>query len=217
MQPPRTAYPATESALRAMLADAGLDRASFERPLARCDLAHCRGTCCSEGVTLNDEVAAVLRHLLRKEADFFRASGVDPETALEREGRAWRTALRPEPFHALVPDYPAHLPDTACAFLLADSRCALQALADARGLHPWHYKPLACWLHPVSISPEGVVLHDAATDPYGEHTGFTTATHCGRTAPCGRPAAEVLRAEIDFLGEVLGRDLLGETGSDPTA
>ncbi len=213
MQPPRTAYPATESALRAAMADAPLDRASFERPLARCALARCQGTCCSEGVYLNAEVAATLRNLLRREGELFRSLGMErPEEAIVDEvedgARSVRTALKPKPFRALVPDYPAHFPETACALLLDDARCALQVAAEEKGLHPWHFKPLACWLHPVSISPEGIRLHDAAGDPYPG--GWTSETHCGRTEPCGRPAREVLRAELDFLGAVLGRDLLAD-------
>ena len=213
MYPPRTAYPATESALRAALWDAPLDRGSFERPLAPCRLSHCRGTCCSEGVHLNREVAAVLRHVLEREAETLREVGMErPEEALVEEDGGVRTALRPKPFRALVPDYPAGFGDTACAFLLDDSRCALQALAEAKGLHPWHYKPLACWLHPISVSPDGIRLHDEATDPYREErgAGFTSRTHCGRTDPCGRPAREVLREELRFLGDVLGRDLFTE-------
>jgi hypothetical protein len=215
MQPPLTAYPATESALRAAMADAPLDHESFERPLSRCALERCHGTCCSEGVYLNAEVAATVRNLLRREAETFRSLGMErPEEAVVEElaygARSVRTALKPKPFRALVPDYPAHFPETACAFLLGGARCALQVAAQARGLHPWHYKPLACWLHPVSISPEGIRLHARASDPYGG--GWTSETHCGRTEPCGRPAREVLRAELEFLGGILGRDLLAADG-----
>ena len=220
MQPPRTAYPATESALRAALADAPLDRASFQRPLSRCALTRCHGTCCSEGVYLNAEVAATLRNLLRREGERFRSLGMErPEEAVVEEVedgvRSVRTALRPKPFRARVPDYPAHFPETACAFLLDDARCALQVVAEAKGLHPWHYKPLACWLHPVSLSPEGIRLHDTASDPYPG--GWTSRTHCGRTEPCGRPALEVLGAELEFLGSVLGRDLLAAPDDAPGA
>ena len=211
MQPPRTAYPATESALRAALAHAPLDRESFERPLARCALARCHGTCCAEGVYLNAEVAATVRNLLRRDGELFRSLGMErPAEAVVEEVedgvRSVRTALRPKPFRALVPDYPAHFPETACAFLLDDARCALQVVAEAKGLHPWHYKPLACWMHPISISPEGIRLHDRASDPYPG--GWTSETHCGRTEPCGLPARDTLRAELEFLGGILGRDLL---------
>jgi hypothetical protein len=122
-----------------------------------------------------------------------------------RDDGVERTAVKPRAFHALVPDYPAHFPDTACAFLTPDARCALQVIAEAEGRHPWTYKPLACWLHPISISPERIALPDEATDPYPG--GFATQTHCGRSEPCGVPAREILADELAFLGEILGRDL----------
>lgn len=214
---PHTAFPATERALRAALAEAQLHRGSFERRLAPCSLAHCRGTCCSEGVYVNAEVALVLEQIARREANFFRAVGLDlPEQVIVRErteqGTVKRTALQPRAFHDLVADYPEHLADTACAFLREDGCCGLQLLAEARGLHPWYYKPAACWLHPISISPEGIELHDELSDPHRSegYRGFTSQTHCGRTAPCGQPAFGVLHEELRFLGEILGRDLLAE-------
>lgn len=215
---PPTGFPATARAVRQAFAGARLDAASFGRPLSPCSLAACGGTCCYDGVYVNPEVAAVLEHLAHREAPFFRSVGLDlPDPVIVEEpgedGASYpRTALRHEPFHREVEGYPEHFADTACAFLLADARCGLQVLAEARGLHPWHYKPMACWLHPISLSPEEVVLHDAATDPYAEGGcgGFSSATPCGRTDPCGRPAARVLRPELEHLGAWLGRDLLAE-------
>lgn len=206
-----TAFPATARALRAALAGAPLDAASFERPLSRCDLGRCHGTCCAEGVYLNPEVAAVVRTLERRHAAFFAGVGLDTSAPLtveepEADGPpSVRTARRPKPFHDLVPDYPFHFPDTACAFLTPDARCGLQLLATHEGRHPWHYKPLACWLHPISLAPAGIRLHDRASDPYPG--GFTTATHCGRTAAGGRAAREVLGEELAYLGAMLGREL----------
>lgn len=208
---PDTAFPATTRALRAAAGDAPFDAASFERPLSPCALGRCHGTCCAEGVYLNPEAAAVVRTLERRHRAFFAAAGLDTSTPLvveepEAAGPpSVRTALRAKPFHALVADYPFHFPDTACAFLTPDARCGLQLLAAHEGRHPWHYKPLACWLHPISLSPAGIRLHDPASDPYPG--GFTTATPCGRTDPAGRPAREVLGAELAYLGEVLGREL----------
>lgn len=196
-----------------------MDAASFERPLARCDLAHCRGTCCAEGVFLNPEVASVVEKLARRYPAELAAFGLDLSTPLVEvdeapgEPPSARTALRPRPFHAAVPDYPAHFPDTACALLTPDARCALQLLAEAEGRHPWHYKPPACWLHPISAARDGIRLHDARTDPYPG--GFTSATHCGRSPACGRPAREVLAPELAFLGELLGRDLPAELAVPP--
>lgn len=206
---PRTAFAATERMLRSTLADTPVDAASFERRLTPCLLARCGGTCCAEGVSLNGEEALVLTQLTRKHAAFFRELLPDmPEPALVREDGVQRTAKKPRDFHGRVPDYPPHFPDTACAFLTEDARCALQCLAVAEGKHPWAYKPVACWLHPISISPERIALPDENTDPYPG--GFASQTHCGRSEACGSPARQVLAPELEFLGQVLGRDLLGE-------
>ena len=198
-----------------------MDAASFTRPLARCDLARCRGTCCAEGVYLNPELASVVEKLARRYPAELAALGLDLTAPLveldETPGElpAARTRRRPHPFHELVPDYPYHFPDTACALLTADARCALQVVAELEGRHPWHYKPPACWLHPISAGRDGIRLHDALSDPYPG--GFTSATHCGRTAACGRPAGEVLAPELAFLGTLLDRDLLAELQADPAA
>lgn len=220
---PPTAYPATARALRDAFADAPLDVASFARPLARCALTDCRGTCCTEGVTLNAEEAMVLRTLVRREGDALRAlapelpaapilpeavasDDADVEDDPDDDGPA-RTALVPRRYHGVVAGYPPHFHDAACAFLTPDARCALQALADARGRPSWYWKPLACWLHPIALDGAGIRLPDAASDRYG---GFASATPCGRDAPGGRAAHEMLAPELDALGALLGRDLRAE-------
>ena len=200
-----TGFPATARLLAARFADAAVDEASLARPLARCDLAVCGGTCCTHGASLNAEEALVIRQLTRKHEARFRewVPDLPAELVVAADG-ASRTALKPRAMHGRVPGYPAHFPDTACAYLDADARCALQRLAESEGRHPWAYKPLACWLHPIALSPERVTLPDATTDPHPG--GFASATHCGRTCPGGRPAREVLGPELAHLARVLGEE-----------
>jgi hypothetical protein len=222
-----TAFPATAGAARGAFGDAPLDAASFARPLARCALGDCRGTCCTEGVTLNAEEAMVLRALVRREGPALRALAPDmPEapivplddTAVEEdaddgEDGPARTALVPRRYHGVVAGYPAHFADAACAFLTPDARCALQALADARGRPAWYWKPLACWLHPIALG-DAIALPDAASDRHadGAGGGFASCTPCGRTACGGAPARDVLAPELRALGALLGRDLVAEAG-----
>jgi hypothetical protein len=227
--PALTAYPQTEAALRRTLADALVDAPSFSRPLTRCSLAACKGMCCYDGVYVGDEAAAVITDVARREAAFFRGLGLDlPDEVIvdgEWEGlvAGRKTAVAPHPFSREVADFPAHFGDTACVFHLDDGRCALQVLSVERGHHPWYYKPFTCWQHPISIVPGAggagavVLLDSEETDPYRlpGYDGFVTQTFCGRTAPCGRPAHEVLAEELSLLGAIAGRDLAGELRSVP--
>lgn len=203
---PRTAFTATERMLRARFGDAPVDAASFRRRLRPCSLDRCGGTCCAAGASLNGEEALVIRQLVRRHAGIFAVLVPDlPQPAVVRDAGTERTATKRRAWREAVPDFPAHFADEACGFLLADGRCALQCLADAEGRHPWSFKPLACWLHPISLSPDGIALPDETTDPYPG--GFATATHCGRAEACGAPAGDVLATELRFLGDLLGRDL----------
>jgi hypothetical protein len=62
----------------------------------------------------------------------------------------------------------------------------------------------------LSISPEKITVYDENTDPYRfpDYDGFLSQTFCGRTMALGRPAYEVLRPELEFLGRILGKYLI---------
>jgi hypothetical protein len=217
-----TAFPATERAYREAVTGRGVDRRSFDRPLSRCDLANCRGSCCATGVALNDESAAVIRRVVAAEREFFARIGChlpdDPVTTrVDDEGVPFsRTTLVPRQFHGRVEGFAEHFPDASCCFLLGDGRCSLQVLSVSRGRHPWYYKPFPCWLHPIVVSEAGVTVPDEETDVLRDigDGGFTTATLCGRTDRGGRPAAELLGDELEFLSAVTGRDLRAELSGD---
>ncbi len=212
-----TAFASAEAALVESCAAAPVDGAAFRRKLSRCSLSNCHGTCCYDGVHVDDDTGTILQRLADQRADEFREMGLSlPDAVIVHE--QWRgsdpaakTAVKPFPFSSVVEDYPAHFNDTACVFLLDDARCGLQVLAERDGEHPWYYKPFSCWLHPISVSPSKITLPDDSTDPFRfpDYDGFASKTFCGRTCDGGQPAAEVLRAELEFLGRVLHRDILG--------
>ncbi len=218
-----TVYPETLTWLGETVAAMKVDTASLRRPLRRCDLALCRGTCCHDGVYLGPEEAEVLRRVVSGARGEFETMGLslpDPVVVYGRwrgAGSGPKTAVRPEPKRGAVEDYPSHFPETACVFLLPDARCALQALAMRQGLPPWYYKPLTCWMHPLAIDgvEEGqpvLTLHDEASDPqrFSDYDGFVSRTPCGRTCAGGEPAWRVLEEELRFLGGLGERDLVGE-------
>jgi hypothetical protein len=222
---PLTAFEKTEERLRECCAAAEFDVPSFNRKLARCDLSSCRGMCCYDGVYVDEHTGQVLEKLaLERKADFQRM-GLDlPERILVED--RWRpstlvtdrrTALREFPFASVVDGYPAHFRQTACIFLLADGRCGLQVLAGWDGKHPWYYKPIPCSLHPISISPEAITVHDELTDRYRFpwYDGYVVRTFCGRTCSEGRPAMELLEDELAFLAAILARDIIGPASGEP--
>jgi hypothetical protein len=212
-----TVFSKSAAILKEQYADAKFDFAEFQRELTRCSLSTCRGMCCYGGVKVDDETATVLQQLAIERVSDFRNMGLSlPELVVE--STEWHgvagniTALKPFPFNSLVANYPKHFDQTACVFLLDDSRCGLQVLGELDGKHPWYYKPFSCWLLPIKIYDGEIHLFDYDSDPFRfpDYDGFISSIHCGRTSECGKPAVITLRAELEFLGQLLGRDLIRE-------
>ncbi len=216
-----TAYASDEEMLHARLAHGTVDVQSFRRPLSRCEISTCRGMCCYDGVYVSRESAAVIQRLADEHVDFFAGLGIDLPAHVIVEGEwQWKkgglkTAVKPRVFSKSVEGYPAHFEDTACVFLAADGRCSLQLLSLHLGRHPWYYKPVKCWMHPITLEGEGksrLVLHSRETDPYRlpGYDGFVSVIFCGRTRPEGMPASTVLSEELSLLSRIVGRDLQAE-------
>ena len=55
-------------------------------------------------------------------------------------------------------------------------------------------------------------MYEQETDPnrFPGYDGYVCQTHCGRTSTDGQPARELFRDELEFLGQLLGRDLVTE-------
>jgi hypothetical protein len=177
--------------------------------------------CCYGGVSVDNDTAEVLQRLATERKSDFQKMGLDlpnPVVApTEWHGvKANITALKPRNFRSRVKDYPAHFDETACAFLMEDARCGLQVLAEMDGKHPWYYKPFSCWLLPIKLWKGAIRLFDKITDPflYPDYPGFISCIHCGRTDESGAPASELLTPELEYLGKLLNRDLIGELASD---
>jgi hypothetical protein len=212
---------AMKDALRERCKEMRIDGKSFARKLGRCDLNACRGMCCYDGVYLDAATEAAIALIAEARRPAFSAMGLDlPEAVVVdgyvggvRYGR--KTATRPVPADEIYPDHPAHFNRTRCVFRFLDGRCGLQVLAVQDGVHPWTYKPTACWLFPIKIHDGRIALFDETNDPsrYEDYAGFIAYTGCGRTCSEGRPAVEVLEAELGHLGAILERDLIAEIRS----
>lgn len=215
-----SAFPETLHELGESLDGLAIDEDALERPLSRCNLGECAGTCCHDGVYLSGEEARVIRELVAEARNELESIGLELPEKVVVYG-SWRgqfsgpkTATKSAPMRELAEEYPEHFPETRCVFLLPDSRCGLQVLATERGLSPWHFKPTTCWMHPLSITrgPDGnpmLTLYDEKSDPqkYDDYDGFVCRTHCGRTCEGGCPARDVLADEIAAVKKIA--DLAG--------
>lgn len=217
------AYHQTLEWLAELVSGIKLDTAALRRPLRRCHLIDCGGNCCHDGAYLGEEEAKVIREVVKTSRSDFERLGLDLPDQVVVFG-SWqdtvsgpKTATRPSPMKARVAGYPDHFPDTACVFLLDDARCGLQVLAQERSLPPWFYKPVTCWLHPLTIEGHEadqalLTLHSEENDPqrFEGYDGFVSRTHCGRTCAGGEPAYRVLDEELRFLGDLASRDFIAE-------
>lgn len=171
--------------------------------LMRCDIAACEAMCCHDGVYLRDGEEESIKSLVTQFTDL-RASL--PEIFIE-DG-FWRgelfgrkTATRSHNYKN--PNFPAHFPKTRCVFGDSQGFCSLEKLARRLGLHPWQFKPTACWLFPLHID-SGIPVPpplNAKNDPYytPDYPGYVSVVLCGRHNPLGPPWWETLRAEVDYL------------------
>lgn len=209
-RPTTTAYPQLAAMLARAVrrADLALDRLQIR--IHVCTLPECRGICCTDGAYLEADEPDVIRALARERADTLAGIGIQVPGLPVVRGRprsgvdeSWKTAIRRTP---------ASRADgrMACVFWLTDGRCALQVLGERSGLHPWHFKPAACWLHPLDILTEHggrvlVSLFRGVPPPEGAPPSVGSAP-CSQQRGDGRPAIEALSREIAFLSGLTGWD-----------
>ncbi len=196
-----------------------IDHKAFERKLAPCEIKRCGGNCCHDGATLLPTEVEPLMNLLYELGEDLEVGipkGVDP---IDRNAEGvWKTASIASSMSARIADYPQHFPNTKCVFLEESGVCRLQRKAMNEGRDAWEYKPFTCWMHPLSIGREMgtgrhlLTLRHEDNDPQrrDEYPGFVCHTHCGRTSDSGEPAYRVLQTELQHLGEIGERDVLGE-------
>ena len=80
-----------------------------------------------------------------------------------------------------------------CTFLDKNGLCVIQALAINEGKHPWDYKPLYCYLFPVTIFEKTLTLDD-------DH--INRLKQCNRSNENGANIIEACKDElIRFLGD----------------
>lgn len=219
---PSTAYPGIEETLSRQLREAALDHEAFTMRLKACELPKCRATCCHDGALLTDEEMAGIGEAVEGHRDLLASYGWTAEQYLTETGRQGRTVTLEADGEALAEDFPQHFPKTRCVFLDPQHRCVLQRLAMDTARHPWWWKPVSCWMHPLLLRPPAgsdrplLTLARPGSDPAAEngYPGFGSCTPCGVETADGLPAWQTLRPELELLGKISGRDLVRELGGD---
>ncbi|MBT8044160.1 MAG: DUF3109 family protein [Verrucomicrobiae bacterium] len=226
MSKKNTAYQRTAEVLRDQLREALIDHESFDQKVKACELERCRATCCHDGVYLSDEEAEGVRAMVNEHAEQLAGYGLtlpDDPVVETRGGRSVKTATRNADQGELADDFPEHFPKTRCVFLDREGRCGIQRLSVEQGRHQWFDKPLTCWIHPILIMLANrhrarplLTLVSPENDPQKRegYPGFSSCTHCGRPDADGKKARQVLAAELEMLGRLSGRDILGELNAE---
>lgn len=166
--------------------------------LRYCDLAHCEGVCCSSGAFLQPDDEAIIHQVVATHPAHFKHLPKRYIINGEWEGNTGRkTAVRPYQYRKK----PAHFENTRCVFTESDGKCSLQTLAVALGEHKWAYKPMGCWLFPLSADERGLIAppRTRREDPnnLGKHyPGFATSTPCGQHHAKGKVWWLTLKEEV---------------------
>ncbi len=178
--------------------------ASSKEPLLkRCDLSQCEALCCFHGVYLNGDDIDQINEVLDKFPEQFEHLPDNwlMEGAFEGRAPGLKTATRP---HTYKREIPSHFDATRCVFALEDGRCSLQVAAEKEGLHPWTYKPTACWLFPLHKQNRDDPVTAPVTancDPYNRglaFPGFASCLDCGRHCEDGTPWSALLKEELAY-------------------
>lgn len=167
--------------------------------LMQCNLSECEAICCSDGAFLQPEEVRRIRRLVRAFPEHF--SHLPPDYIVEGEWAGYKgpqTNVRPH----VYAKRPKHFNDTRCVFAEADGKCSLQTLAVARGKHKWAYKPMGCWLFPLTSDGQDIVPppRNRAQDPNNigrRYPGFAIYTGCGKHRPDGKVWWIVLKEEVE--------------------
>lgn len=210
------AFTALQQELARQVREARLDHGAFGMPMKICELSECRATCCHDGVYLDAEEREVIGHVIKANREQLASYGWNEPTIFEQKSGRWKSVTLPDPGHA--PEFPSHFPRTRCVFLDSGHRCVLQRLAMDQDKHPWFWKPISCWMHPLILESDAsnerpvLTLATPGNDPAADenYPGFSAYTPCGSVCSKAPSAGHTLSAELTLLGEIGNRDLLAE-------
>jgi len=171
--------------------------------IKRCQIGTCKAACCLHGVWMDiheQQLILANKALIRP---FMKTKFIG-------YSRWFENKIEDDPFlpsgkavHSVVVKDPCHYRGCACIFLNDDDLCALQIAAEAKQLHPWHFKPFYCILHPLDLTEDGQITLDETQELLSEPAS------CLRHADRRIPFLETFRRELNYiLGEERYQTLL---------
>lgn len=159
------------------------------QPAHRCDIAACRGVCCSLGVYVDmEQKAAILRHAemikpylppeRRDEDMWFCDDDVADDSFPDKRFDFTNTVPNPD-YHDGM----------SCVFLRPDAMCAVQVASVANGLDRWALKPFFCVLFPLVIDEQWLELD--SENPLYQHPACSS-----QITTTDQPVYVVLKDEL---------------------
>lgn len=175
-------------------------------PMRRCTLGECQAACCLHGVWIDRLEKKDILANAGKIAPHMEEDRRDPADWFDGREEADDHSISGWAAHSTVLPDPAHYGETACIFLRKDHLCALQAAANAEGLHPWRFKPFYCILHPLDMDDQGRITLDE-TELMLDEPGS-----CLRSSETLIPLIETFEPELRYLLGEKGYRRLQDTG-----
>jgi hypothetical protein len=165
-------------------------------PMQRCHLDECRGACCLYGVWLDQNEWAEIQANAGLIIPHMPPGKDKPSEWVDEREDDDEFAPSGKVVHSRVLDDPNHYGGSACVFLRSDHKCALQVAGQAAGMHPWHFKPFYCILHPLDLDEQGCITLDETEAMLSE------AGSCLRASQRFVPLIETFEPELRYiLGE----------------
>ncbi|OCA87806.1 hypothetical protein A8F94_08155 [Bacillus sp. FJAT-27225] len=180
---------------------------SINTKIKKCS-GNCGATCCYDGVYLNKGEEENIKKFILEFPTYFnhlpKEYIIDGNWNNLVSGRKTNT----RPHHYTVPGYPKHFENTRCVFAYDNGLCSLQIAAVENDLHPWKYKPKACWVFPLNIINGQIVgppeKDQVDPDYFDEnYPGYTKFVQCGKDDNCGIPWYTAYKQEILTLEQTL--------------
>jgi Fe-S-cluster containining protein len=175
----------------------------FHLKLSRCDISKCEAMCCYDGAYLTFEEEQLIHSLVKDYPNIFTNIPnnyiLDGYWNNEYYGR--KTAVKKHIYKNS--NFPEHFSSTRCVFADSLGYCKFEKLARSLNIHPWEYKPSACWLFPLKINDGKIILPPTSVslDPHRtkNYIGFVSVVPCGKHTEDGNFWQITLQDELDYL------------------